>query len=190
MKEIEVKILEIDTKVILTKIKSMGATFVEKGLVSLKAYDFPDDRLVKKGQFIRVRKIAGRVELVFKDPQKGDRIKYCEETQVTVSDFDTTCALFEKIGMKKFAEMEKYRATYKVGEFRIEFDKYAGIPWFVEVEAPSEEALVDFVQKLGFDLDDKETVVAKLIKDVYGEHIHSVNFKEKGELPDYDSLFE
>ncbi|MFH1064625.1 MAG: class IV adenylate cyclase [Candidatus Woesearchaeota archaeon] len=190
MKEIEVKVLEIDPKEIVAKLKELGAKKVEQGLVHAKAFDFPDDRLVKKGQYVRVRKIADRIEVVFKDPIKGEHFKVNEETEFTVDDFDAACLIFEKLGMKLFADMEKYRVTYKIGDVKVELDKYAEIPWFLEVEAPTEEYVEHVVTELGFDFRDPKKVTAKIIKDVYGDKMHFVSFKEKGESPDYDSLFE
>ncbi|MBW2997567.1 class IV adenylate cyclase [Candidatus Woesearchaeota archaeon] len=190
MKEIEVKILEIDPEKIVAKLKELGAEKIEQGLVHAKAYDFPDDRLVKKGQYVRVRKIADRIEVVFKNPIEGEHFKINEEIEFTIDDFDAACELFTKLGMKKFADMEKYRVTYKLGNVKIEFDKYAEIPWFMEVEAPTEQEVEKIVTLFGFDIKDEKKVTAKIIKEVYGDHIHFVSFKEKGESPDYDSLFE
>lgn len=190
MKEIEVKVLEIDPKDVVSRLKALGATKVEQGLVHAKAYDFPGDRLRGNGEYVRVRKIADRIELVFKSPLEGAQFKVHDETEVTVSDFDTTCRIFEKLGMYKFADMEKYRATFLLEDVKVEFDKYAGLPWFFEVEGPDEESVARVVTELGFDFDDRTKVVAKTIRDVYGDHVHFVNFDEKGESPDYDSLFE
>lgn len=189
MKEIEVKILEIDPKEIVAKLKELGAKKIEQGLVHAKAYDYPDNRLVKKGQYVRVRKIADRIEVVFKDSIFQEGVKVNEETEFTVDDFDAACKVFMKLGLKLFANMEKYRATYKLGDVKIEFDKYAGIPWFFEVEASSVEEVKDMVAKLGFDMKDPKKVTDKIIKEVYGEHIQFVSFKEKGESPDYNHLF-
>ena len=189
MKEIEVKVLEIDPEEIVPKLKQMGAELTEYGLVHAKAYDHPDGRLVKKGQYVRVRKIADRIEVVFKNPVQGDGFKVNEEIEFTIDDFDAACSVFKAIGLTKFADMEKYRATFKLGNAKIEFDKYADIPWFLEVEAPSEDDVRAILDKLGFSLDD-DKVTDKIITEVYDKKNHFTSFKESDISPDYNSLFE
>jgi adenylate cyclase class 2 len=189
MKEIEVKILEIDLKEVLPKIKALGAELAEKGLTHAKAFDFPDDRMVKKGQYVRVRKIAGRIEVVFKNPVPGDGFKINEEIEFTIDDFDAACELFKRLGLKVFADFERYRATYKIGNAKVEFDKYADVPWFLEVEAPTEKEVEKIVNALGFDMHDKR-ITAEIITEHYDKSKHFRSFAERGVSPDYDSLFE
>ncbi|MBW2963927.1 class IV adenylate cyclase [Candidatus Woesearchaeota archaeon] len=190
MKEIEVKVLEIDPKDVVAKLKQLGGKKVEQGLVHAKGYDFPDDCLVKKGQYVRVRKIADRIEVVFKNPIKGAEFKMNEEIEFRADDFEAACEVFRRLGMKNFADMQKYRATYLLGNVKVEFDKYAGLPWFFEVEAPTEAEVKETVALLGFDFNDREKVTARIIKEIYGESVHFTSFSEKGESPDYDKLFE
>ncbi|NQU79446.1 CYTH domain-containing protein [Candidatus Woesearchaeota archaeon] len=189
MKEIEVKILDIAPEDVVAKLKELGAEKTEQGIVNIRAYDFPDGMLLDKGRYVRVRKIAGRVELVFKDPIQSDDFKMYDETEIVVDDFDTACLLVEKIGLKCFREMEKYRASYKIGNVKIEIDKYPGLPWFFEVEGGSVESVMKTVSDFGFDFNDKNKVSSKMINEIYDLDETNCSFKQKGEVPDYDSLF-
>jgi adenylate cyclase class 2 len=189
MKEIEVKILDIDPKEVVAKLKKLKAKKVEEGLVSVKAYDFPDGRLLKDDSFIRVRRIGDRVEVIFKKENAG-RFKVSEEIEIVMDDFETACTLFERLGMKLFADHEKYRASYKIGAVKIEFDKLPGIPWFFEVEAESEKGVEKAVALLGFDMRDSKKVTGKMIQEIYGiKAISHASFAKKRELPNYAHLF-
>lgn len=189
MKEIEVKILTIDPKEIVAKLKELGAEKIEAGMVYVTAFDFPDDRLVKKGSYVRVRTFGHRTELVLKNPIERAKYKIMEEIETTVGDYDTAVALFETLGMKTFAKQEKYRASYRLGNARIDIDKYPSMPWMLEVEAPTEDEVEKGVNLLGYEMGCTTTEGSR---DIFSKHglTSFFTFKEKGESPDYDSLFQ
>ena len=189
MQEIEVKILEIDPKKVVAKLKELGAKKVEAGLVHITAFDFPDDRLVKSGSYLRVRTFGHRTELVLKNPVERGRFKVMEEIETIVADYEATVALFKALGMKVFARQEKYRATYKLGSIRFELDKYPSMPWMMEVEANSEEKVEEGVGLLGFSMAQTNPKSVVEIFSNYGFTKHFFTFKEKGEKPDYDMIF-
>ena len=184
-KEIEVKILNIDLPKMVEAVKALGAKKIEQGFVKVKAYDQHDDSLREKDSFVRVREIAGRTEVVFKGPITDPDVKTREEIEFHTDNFERPCMLFERMGMKIFADHEKYRATYKFDGAKIEFDKYPEIPWFVEIEAPTREKVQEIIEKLGFSLDD-ENVQGRGFSKVYGKGYSYEKFKES---PDYDHLF-
>lgn len=186
MKEIEVKILEIDPEKIVAKLKELGAKKIEQGLVKVKAYDFHDNRLREADTFVRVREIAGRTEVVYKGPVTDKEVKTREEVEFHTDNFENACKIFERLEMKKFSDCEKYRATFKLGDVKIEFDKYPSIPWFFEIEAPSKEQVIEMLGKLGYSMDD-ENVINRGFHAKYGHDFEYEKFKEK---PDYDHLFE
>ncbi|MBT3298416.1 CYTH domain-containing protein [archaeon] len=190
MEEIEVKILNIEPKKVIYKIKKLGAKKISQGLVHSKGYDFPRKVLRKKSQYVRVRKINDKIEVVFKGLKKGKYFDINEEIEYLSSNFEKACLIFERLGMKKFADMEKYRVTYKLNNSKIEFDKYPTVPWFIEVESPTEKEVKEIVKLLNFDFNDKKKVTTKLINQVYGDQVHFTNFKEKEEYNQYLHLFD
>lgn len=183
--------MEINPEDVVPKLKALGATKFEQGLVKVKAYDFPDDRLRKDGSYLRVREIAGRTEVIHKKKIDDTKLKVMEETEIITDDFDTSCEIFVKLGMKKFCDHEKYRASYKLGDVKIEFDKYPGLPWFFEVDSDNEDDVRKTVELLGFDFDDDKKVSGEMIIDIYGvDAVHFTTFKQFNETPAYDKLFE
>jgi adenylate cyclase class 2 len=188
MQEIEVKILEIDPKKVVAKLKELGTKKVEAGMVSVTAFDFPDDRLMKKGSYIRVRTFGHRNELVLKTYEEQKEFRTMDEIETTVGDYNTTLKLFDALGMKVFAKHEKYRATYVIGSMKFELDKYPTMPWFVEVEAPSKEDVEKGVKMLGFDMSRATSRSGAEFFRSYGLG-NFFTFKEKGEKPDYDMIF-
>jgi adenylate cyclase, class 2 len=186
MKEIEVKILEIDPEKIVAKLKELGAKKIEQGLAKIKAYDFHDRKLRDADTFIRVREIAGRTEVVYKGPVTDSKIKTREEIEFHTDNFENACKIFERLDMKQFADCEKYRATYKLGDVKIEMDKYPKVPWFFEIEATTEELVIETLHKLGFSMDD-ENVINRGFHARYGYGAENEKFDTP---PDYDKLFE
>lgn len=185
MKEIEVKILEIDPEKILARLKELGAEFIEKGLVKVKAYDFHDKRLREADTFIRVREIAGRTEVVFKGAIENTDFKIREEIEFHTDNFEKPCKVFERLGMLLFADYEKYRVSYRIGNSKVEFDKHPNIPWFIEVEGPDTKSVEELVRKLGFSMEDKNVIGRGFHKE-YGHNYSNEKFEK---TPDYDYLF-
>ncbi|MBW2971968.1 CYTH domain-containing protein [Candidatus Woesearchaeota archaeon] len=190
MKEIEVKILDMDPEKMVAKLKDVGAEKVEAGLVNVTYFDYPDDRLMKAGSFIRVRSFGHRVELVLKHHISSGDHKIMEEIETTVGDYDVAVRLFDSLGMKKFGDHEKYRATYRLGNVRFEMDKHPSVPWLMEVEAPTEAEVEEGVKRLGLDMSQTTTKNSGEILREQGITDYFFTFKEKGESPDYDRLFE
>jgi adenylate cyclase class 2 len=157
MKEIEVKILEIDPVEVVKKIKDLGAKKVEAGIVESVAFDFPDGRLVKEGSVLRLRKIGGTSLLTFKQKISTDGYKIMEETETSIGDYEKAARVFSALGMKAYALWQKYRATYKIGNTKFELDKFPGIPWFIEIEAPTKEEVKKGAEALGFSMEDAFT---------------------------------
>ncbi len=192
MKEIEVKILDIDPKVIVAKLKELGAKKDCSGIVKVTAFDFPDGRLLEDDSYVRVRTVGHgqKTELVLKKKIERDKFKVMEEVETTVGDYGTAVQLFERIGMDAFAKQEKYRAEYTVGSIKFEIDKYPLVPWYVEVEAPTEEEVEKGVRMLGYDMSQTTSMDGATLLRSHGHDSKFFTFKEKGESSDYDGLFE
>jgi predicted adenylyl cyclase CyaB len=189
MREIEVKILDVDIKGLVAKLKKIGAKKVESGLVRITALDFPDEKLRKNGSYIRVRTFGHRTELVLKKNVEKSDFKIMDETETTLGDYETALKLFREIGIEAFAKQEKYRATYKLDNIKFEIDKYPTLNWFVEVEAESKDDVIRGVELLGFSMSQTTSKSGKDLFKGSGITDPSFTFKDKGESPDYDSLF-
>ncbi|NLB22929.1 MAG: CYTH domain-containing protein, partial [Clostridium sp.] len=57
MKEIEVKVLDIDKAAVIGKLEKMGCQLVKDEAQVNTIYDFPDLRLLKKKGYARIREV-------------------------------------------------------------------------------------------------------------------------------------
>ena len=163
MKEIEVKILEINVEEIEKKIKKMEAEKVFEGQVVSVYFDFSDKLLEKEGKILRLRQKGGKVILTYKELISQDEAKIMDEYELTVSDFESMKRIFEGIGLLTLYEFNKHRITYKLNQTHFEIDKYPAIPAFLEIEAPDLDTINEIVSELGFS---KEEVNSYSIRDV------------------------
>jgi adenylate cyclase, class 2 len=162
MKEIEVKILDIDAIKAKKILLDNGAEKVVDGDVEAIHYDFPDRRIKQKGESLRLRKIDGVTELVVKGKHESEEVYMREEIETQVKDFEEMQKIFEKIGLIKTIMFKKKRESYKLGKTKFEFDTYPNFPTFVEVEAPTEKEVEQGVEFMGYTM--KETHGCSIIK--------------------------
>ena len=158
MREVEVKILEIDNDLIEKKILSLGGKFIEKVLIIDDFFDFHDRSLSERGAFLRIRSIGGRGEITYKGREKNiEGCKTRNEIQTEASDSRQLTAIIEKLGLEKGMHAEKARTSYNLGGVRIEIDEYPEIPPFLEIEGANEDSVRRAVEKLGFKMGDTTT---------------------------------
>jgi adenylate cyclase, class 2 len=153
MKEIEVKILDIDVEDIRNKLLTLGAEKIFDGEVHAFAFDLPNNNFHENGSFVRVRKVGDKAELCFKGKKEDSQFKSQEEIEVNVSEFMTTVKILENIGLKKFHDGKKHRESYKIENTRFEIDNWEKVDPFLEIEAPTEEIVKEYVEKLGFTME-------------------------------------
>jgi adenylate cyclase class 2 len=163
LKEIEVKILEIDVEEIEKKLKKMEAEKVFEGEVVSIYFDFPDKLLEREGKILRLRQKGDKVILTYKELISKDEAKIMDEYELEVNDFESMKKMFEGVGLFPLYEFNKHRTTYKLNNTNFEIDKYPDIPAFLEIESPDLKTINDMVSKLGFS---KEEVNSYSIKEV------------------------
>lgn len=146
--EIEVKFLDIDPAAIRETLSRAGATLVQpEVLMRRKTFDHPTQ---KANDWFRVRDEGDKITLAYK--KMVDRTLHgMKEVSVEVSSFDDTCAILAATHLKLAAYQETRRETWMLDGVEIMIDTWPWIPTFIEVEAPSEEALKAAIQKLGLE---------------------------------------
>lgn len=159
MKEIEQKILGIDKKKLIAAIQKLQPKpqLVFEGLVAIKYFDFPDSRIRKKHDLLRLREIRPKggkpfSELVYKTYIcVRDNCKYLDETEFRFdepSSFATAIKFLQKLGLKQTMYYEKKRTLYRWGNISFEIDEHPKIPAFLEIEAPSPAAIDKAIKAL------------------------------------------
>lgn len=154
MKEIEVKILEINRKQCEEILEQLGAQKIFEEDMITYAFDFQNSELKNKNQILRLRKESNSQVLGFKEMISQAEAKEMIEIETEVSSFESTKLLLEKIGFQIWAKTNKTRISYKIDNTRFDFDKYHDkyefIPEFLEIESDNFETIKEFSSKLGF----------------------------------------
>ncbi len=152
MKEIELKVLEINDKEVMKKLLSLGAKKEGTKLIIDHFFDFPDKRIKKTKEACRLRKIGDRTELTYKGKKEiRGSFKIAEETEIKVSDFQTTKKILNLLGLEIVRYQEKKRASFLFENVRCEIDTYPTIPTYLEIEG-QEKYTKSLLQQLGIPL--------------------------------------
>lgn len=153
MKEIELKVLEIDVKNLEKKLKALGAKkILPLTLIREKLYDTPDHKISSLERLFRLRQEGRKTYITYKYGHKfKGHFRTNHELEIDVSNFDETDKLLTQLGFIHLQHREKQRLSYKLGKVRIEIDKYPPIPAYAEFEGPAKQTK-SLLQKLGIDI--------------------------------------
>lgn len=171
MREIEIKILDIDRKKTEEKLVSLGAKKVFDGEIYAIYYDSADNSIRKSGGMLRLRKEGGKAVITFKKDIVDTEAKIREEKETVVSDFDTMRTILESAGFSAWLEMKKDRTTYELEGIHFELDKYHDkyeyIPEFLEIEGADIKTVYKSAALLGFRKEDCRPWDAIEVADYY-----------------------
>lgn len=152
--EIEAKFLGIDHDAMRQKLEKLGATLQHKSrLMRRKNFQSPDGRFHEAGGWVRVRDEGDKTTLSYKQVQHRG-LDGTKEVSVEVSSFDATVEFLESIGLVQTSYQETKRESWRLDGVEIELDEWPWIQPFIEVEAKTEDKLLEAVNKLGLDMND------------------------------------
>jgi len=153
MQEIEVKILEIDRVAVEQHLRSLGATISFDGEMHALFFDDAAGKFTRQGDVLRLRKEGESIVLAYKKHLSREGAKVMEETEVTVDHFERMRHILTALGLSPIKETQKHRREFQLGEAHVAIDDYQGalasIPVFMEIEAPSLEAVHGLMARLG-----------------------------------------
>ena len=169
-KEIETRFLDINKEELVKKLASLGAE--DKGEEKLEEIIFhaADGSWIGKRKFVRLRKTKDGIKLNYKENVE-QTVDSAREIELEVSDMDKCSEFFEKIGLKKMRELEKYRHTFKLGDVTIDIDTWPKIPTYAEIEGPSVKSLKELSAKLDMDWEKRFDGDAREVFKRYGHDI-------------------
>ena len=138
MKEVEVKILEINRPKIEKTLIDLNAQKVFDGELLTLFFDFKDRTIRGRQNVLRLRKDPKKIELTFKHIHFEQSAKVAEEYTVEVSNLDLMVKILQQLGLSVTQKMKKHRVSYRIGDIRFDIDCYGGdfgfIPEFLEIE--------------------------------------------------------
>jgi adenylate cyclase, class 2 len=158
MKELEVKILEVDRIKIEKTLVGLGAKKVFDGDMQTLLFDFPDGRIFNGRDVLRLRKTQDKTELTYKKVRVIKDAKSAEEYSVDVSSLEVARKILEYLGLLVVDRVQKHRVSYELDQARFDIDRYNGayihIPEFLEIEAESVDSIHMYAGLLGFKPED------------------------------------
>ncbi len=170
MKEIEVKILEIDVKETIRKIEELGGIKTYEGEVITTYYD-SRHKLHNQGRVLRLRRKDDKTELTFKEKISDDLFKSMNEFETIVGDYKTMDTILQGIGFKPCRELSKRRTSYSIGEVHVDIDTYNEFPTFLEIEAKTGDLVKEWVLKLGYSMNDAKPWTTSDVFKHYGKEM-------------------
>jgi adenylate cyclase class 2 len=189
--EVETKVLDIDVKELLAKLKSLKAKKVDDVLLKVDWYQAEDTIAGEEKWFLRIRSYNDKkFEVTWK--AKSDILgtaRRHKEINFNIGDPLKLGDLFEEVGLKKYAHQEKRRISFTYKKWRFDIDFYPDTPAFLEIEGQSESHVKEAMKLLGLSKNrtwaDGER---KLITNVFGLNWYDMRFKKKA-LKSLNSLY-
>lgn len=149
--EVEVKVIDVDEKVVTGKLLTMGAERTFHGTLVTTLFDTPERSLARQRSHLRLRTRGGGAYLTYKRRLHSVETKTAEELECLVGDSETLHTILSRLGLEPTKRYEKRRTSYRLDDLLFEFDELPGIPVFMEVEAASYERMQPFLFSLGID---------------------------------------
>lgn len=154
MREIEIKILEINRAAVEQRLLALNAKKTFDGLLHAVFFDFSTGNIRKKKDVLRLRKQGDRTFLTYKKFISNTKTKSREEIETEVASFEQTRDILLALGLHPTLEMKKRRISYALGKLHCEFDRYEDeygfIPEFLEIEGTTSKSVFALAKKLGF----------------------------------------
>ncbi len=162
--EVEARILDINVSELIVRLEKVGAKFINNYNQRRYIYDFNP---VQKRKWIRLRTDGEKTTLTIKEI-KNDGIDGTKELEIEVSDIESTNLILEELGYKARSYQENKRTRYIYNDIEIDIDTWPKIPTYVEFEGSEEDALVSFIESLGYAKEDLITYGVSKIYKHYG----------------------
>lgn len=155
MKEVEVKIRNINKEEIIQKITEFGAQKIFTGRVIDYRFDTPDRDLSRQGKALRIRQKGKYIYLNLKGKKKSvENVTGRDEIGVKISNFKTMQKILSELGFIKIFELNKYRTEYRTEDMTFDIDEYVGLDPILEIESNSYDKVNEYVKKLNIKEED------------------------------------
>lgn len=153
--EIEAKIRLRDTAPLVSRLESLGARRGAAVIETNAYFDTPqcELRASDRGLRVRVETIEGgrsaKTIITYKGPRGEGPLKIREEIELEVADASAASRLLEALGFRSAMSFEKRRCKWEHGGCHVDIDTLPYLGDFVEIEGPSEQAVLKVRDELG-----------------------------------------
>jgi adenylate cyclase class 2 len=150
MIEIEVKLKVLDLKTTRQKLLELGCQIVRDFYREWNAlYDFPDGRLARQQEALRLRLAGQKAFITYKGPpQKSRSFKIREEFESEIKSIKDFKKILKKLGLRPVFEYRKKRMLARFDRVRITLDE-SEVGCFLELEGKRSD-IVRLAEKLGY----------------------------------------
>lgn len=148
--EFEAKYPKINKDKIRRKLKDLGAelVFSERKFIRM-TFDTPELRA--KDAWVRLRDEGEKTTMTFKIVENADSAAGMKEVSFRISDINAAKTLLEQVGLTHKGYEENLREEWKFDGVTFEIDTWPLIDPYIEIEALSEQIVMDYFEKLGLD---------------------------------------
>ena len=172
--EYEVRVLGINKDEIQAKLKKLNAVLIEDVFQKRYVYDL---KPVVPNKWIRLRTNGSKTTLTIKNVESSG-IDGTKETEIEVSDFDTTNEILGELGYVPKGVQENKRIRYELNGVEIDIDTWPKIPTYLEIEGKNEEKVYNILRLLGIP---KEKATSLDVQSIY-EQVYGINIEKEPNL--------
>lgn len=165
--EIEAKMKVADFEAVRTRLGALGAKLAGHVMETNSFFDTEDRSLLARDQGLRLRHAkdaeAGteKSTITFKGPRLHGTMKNREERELSVGSPKDATALLESLGFARVLTFQKRRETWTYQDCEIELDELPYLGLYIEIEGPSEAAVLVVREKLN--LSDRPMIRASYV---------------------------
>ena len=138
MLEIEVKAYADDLRKVESKLRDIGAQFIEEIQQIDTYYNHPCRNFAETDEALRIRRSGTKYYLTYKGKKVDPESKTRKEIEVEIEDAHKTAELLVSLGFNPVADVKKVRKVYKLDTFTVCLDNVVNVGTFVEVETCGE----------------------------------------------------
>jgi len=166
--EIEIKAYCHSHEEVKDKLSSMGAEFKETLIERDLYFNHPSRDFAQTDEAFRIRMCNEKVQITYKGPKIGKKVKARTEYETGIEDFDKARSIFNSLGFRESGIVSKKRDLYKLNDITIVLDSIEGLGDFVEIEKIGEVSdeiereLLDFAEKLNLNRFEKRSYLELL----------------------------
>lgn len=141
--------IEVEIRALLQNRQDIEKCLLEQGFIGQPpinqvdtVLDYPDARLFKSGQAIRLRVENGQAVLAYKGQfQSGDTVSRRVEIEspLALSAVAPTIEIFTALGFPLLFQVHKQRTIYKRDGIKVTFDEWPIIGCLMEIEGPEDD---------------------------------------------------
>lgn len=152
--EIEAKMRLDDPAAMVCLLEKLKATFRGEIHETNTFFDTEAGRLKTSDQGLRIRVErysdgTQNIMVTHKGPRAHGQLKSRSETEMAVHDAKSAADVLVALGFHPVLSFEKRRRSYMLGDCSVELDTLPHLGDYIEIEGPSEEAVLAVRDKLG-----------------------------------------